>query len=115
MEQQSREIMHTPEGYSNKKPVHTGPVLAVLVILLLLVLGGLYLWGSTLKTEESPSEQPIVNAEPETPRAIADQEILETVSPSDDLGAIEADIESTNLDILDTEFNTVQAELDSAL
>lgn len=107
--------MHIPKEYEHApKKVHTGPILAVIIILLLIVLMGLYLWGGTL-SKDVPLFPPTVNNEPETPRAIADLQILQTVSSSDELSALEADIMSTNLDGLDTEMSLVEAELEAAL
>ncbi len=52
---------------------HLGPILAVLIIMLVFIFGGLYLWGGMLSnTPNTPDEVPLVNDEPETPRAVAD-------------------------------------------
>jgi hypothetical protein len=108
--------MKTPVQFNGQHHSHLGPVLGILVIMLILILGGLYLWGSMLNEQaRGPIETPIINNEPETPRAVADQEILETLSPSDDLGAIEADLSATALDTLTTDLDTIDAELDAAL
>ncbi len=111
-------VMHTPVGYS-ATPTHTthlGPILAVIVLMLVLIAGGLYLWGGALEKERVLQEEiEIVNNEPETPRAEADTQILETLSPSDDLDAIEADITSTNLDSLETDLTAVDAEIEASL
>lgn len=91
-----------------------GPILGVLILILALVLGGLFLWGSMLANKAPEPLPPIVNNEPETPRAEADVHILETMSPSDDLGAIEADIESTNLDLLDQDLQAIDNEFEAS-
>lgn len=92
-----------------------GPILAMLVLVLALILGGLFLWGKMLadKAHMSPPP-PIVNNEPETPRAEADTQILGTVSTSDEIGAIEADLESTRLDLIDQDLQSVDNEFDAA-
>ena len=94
--------------------VHHGPILAVIIIMLVLILGGLILWGRELTKEQVLREQgyPSINNEPETPRAIVDAEILDTTSPSDELSAIKIDLESTNLDVYGTELQTMDAELE---
>ena len=97
-----------------------GPILAVLIILLVLLLGGLYLWSNTLQDplpEPVPVERPTAeeNNEPESNNAEAEVQTLETVSTSDEISAIEADLDSTNLDELDAELNAIDAELDAAL
>jgi hypothetical protein len=61
------------------------------------------------------TERVIPNNEPETPRASADRQIMDTTSSSNELDAIYADLESTNLSDLDTELNQVDAELNAAL
>ena len=101
-----------PEENLNKTHhAHMGPILAGLLILLVLVFVGMYLWGASLATDPTPLPATIPNNEPETPRAIADQQISETLSPSDELDAIDADLGSTNFDSLDTDLNTIEAEL----
>lgn len=105
-----------PQTLIEEHHSHLAPILGVLLIVLVLILGGLYLWGATLTREQQIEESlDIPNNEPETPRAEADAQILETVSSSDSLDAIEADIESTNLDSLDTELTSMEAELNAAL
>lgn len=108
----NKTTMYTPESVDTS--AHNGPVLGIIVIVLVLIFGGLYLWGSELRKEEAMMPQPqIINNEPETPRAEADIEILNTMSPSDDLAAIEADISSTDLDSINADLNTVDAEVDA--
>lgn len=107
--------MHMPASLTSRPHAHIGPILGVLVIMLALILGGLYLWGETLSTKVPViTPEPIVNNEPETPRAVADTQILETLSPSDDLDAIEADVNSTNFDSLDTDFTAIDTEINAA-
>ena len=99
-----------------------GIILGVLIVILVLILGGLYLWGTTLQQatpEPTPAavERPTAeeNNEPESTNAEADVETLETVSTSDEIEAIEADLEATDLDALDAELQAIEAELDAAL
>ena len=103
--------MYTPSPFMNTHHTHLGPILGILLLILLLILIGLYLWGGMLSnTAIAPTETPIINNEPETVRATADTQILETLSPSDDLQAIEADLNSTNLDSIDTDLTAIDAE-----
>lgn len=88
-------------------------IIGVLGIALILILCGLYLWGSLLSTE-NVTRQPFVhppNNEPETPRADADIQILRTVSSSNELSSITADLESTNLTGLDKELDLIERDL----
>jgi hypothetical protein len=104
-------------AYSDAHHAHVGPILGVLVVILVLILGGLYLWGSMLSESQNEArvERTIPNNEPETPRAEADRQILETTSPSTELDAIYADLESANLDALDAELDQIDAEMSAAL
>ncbi len=54
------------------------------------------------------------NNEPESTTAEAQTEGMGVVSSSDELDAINADLESTNLESLDTELNAIDAELEAA-
>jgi len=106
------------EAQQQSGPV-TGVVIGVLIVILVLILGGLYLWGAVLSEEQQSieaeqSEQTIPNNEPETPRAEADIQALKTVSSSDELSAIKADLESTKLD-LDEELTDIEAMFEGEL
>lgn len=98
-----------------------GIILGVLIVILVLILAGLYLWGVTLKdnsyqpapTSSRPTAEE--NNEPESTNAEAEVETLQAVSTSDEIDAIEADIEATNLDEIEAELNAIDAELDAAL
>ncbi len=106
--------MNVPDQYS-KKSVHTGPILGILIIVLVLILAGLYLWGSLLKSDKTMNDEPsIINNEPETPRAEADIDMFGTLSTSDDLSAIEADLSATKLETLVTDITALRNEVDGA-
>lgn len=115
------ESFGTPVEHSDKT-THLGIILGILIVLLVLILGGLYLWGATLQNSPAPVQTtPVVrptpeeNNEPESTTADAQVQALETVSTSNEIEAIQADIESTNLDELDAELDAIDAELDAAL
>jgi hypothetical protein len=108
--------MKVPENLNESHHVHLGLILGILILALALILGGLFFWGSMINEQAEPTPEPvIVNNEPETPRAVADQQLFETLSPSDELDAIDADLSSTNLESLDTDIAAIDAELDAAL
>ncbi len=125
----SGEEMKLPENSTDSiettetKSTVSGAVLIVLALLLVTILAGLYYWFTTINNVTSTQPQPITverptieeNNEPESTEAEAEVETLGAVSTSDEIEAIEADIESTNLDELDAELNAIDAELDAAL
>ena len=103
------EKMKMPENSGMKeenmeeKSAATGPILIILGVLLLVILGGLYYWFSTLTVEPvviepTPIERPTPeeNNEPESTTAKARTDTLETVRTSDEIAAIEAALEATH-------------------
>lgn len=93
-------------------PSWAAPALGIGILAIALLVGGLYLWGSMLAPEDLlPLSPERINNEPETTRANADVQILDTMSSSDELTTIEADIESTQLESLDTELEAMESEL----
>ncbi len=107
----------TNRSFSDAHHSHIGSILGVLILMLISILGGLYLWGSMLSKTESQTyvERVIPNNEPETPRAETDRQIMDTTSSSNELDAIYADLESTNLSDLDAELDQINAELNASL
>ncbi len=103
------------------RSTYLGIILGVLIMLLIIILAGLYMWGSTLsspQTTNTPANQrPTAeeNNEPESANAEADVETFQALSNSTEIDAIQADIDSTNIDELDAELNAIDAELDAAL
>ncbi|MCA9359637.1 hypothetical protein KC850_01210 [Candidatus Kaiserbacteria bacterium] len=100
--------------------VINGPLLFSLAILLIVILGGMYFWFNSLDTTPAPtvtSERPSAeeNNEPESTTAEAQTDTMLTTSTSDEISAIEADIEATNLESLDAELDAIDAELEAAV
>jgi hypothetical protein len=69
-----------------------GPVIGAVILLAVIVVGGLYFWS-----QRGPSEADI-----ETSELIED---INTQSQSDDTASIETDLEATDLEVIDVEFN----------
>jgi flagellar basal body-associated protein FliL len=117
--------MKMPEGTSIESDSGAGTkqlgiILGVLIVLLALILGGLYLWGSSINIEipepapEVAQPAPAENNEPESTIDETQIQALDTVSTSDEISAIEADIENTDLDELDAELDAIDAEFQEA-
>ena len=90
----------------------------VLTGVLIIILAGLFYWyqlSNKVPVATPAPMRPSVeqNAEPETPTATAQTESFGAMSTSDELTAIEADIESTNLDSLDSELGQIDAALEA--
>lgn len=109
----------TPRTHT--ETIANGPILFLLVVLLLAILGGMYHWFVVLKkdvpTITTSSLRPTAaeNNEPESTTAEAQVEAYGIVSTSDEVPAIEADVEGTNLDSLDSELDAIETELNAAI
>lgn len=97
----------------------SGPILILLFAILLALLGGIYYWYTILMSEPVavPTSRPTaaMNNEPESTTAEARTDATDVVSTSDELDAIQADIESTRFDDIDDGFTAVENELGGAM
>lgn len=83
-----------------KKDGVVGPIIGSLVIIILIIIGGMYFWGSVV--EKKSNLDPIEN------EALLD---VEATSIED----IENDLEETNLDDLDANLGEIEAEIDASI
>ena len=89
----------TPEGDGNS----AGPIVGSVIVIIIIIIGGLYFWGQRLsqdmKGEDILSEEDALVAD------------LVEVSDSDEVGAIEDDLNATDLDDLDADLENIDLEL----
>lgn len=73
-----------------------GPVIAIVVVLAMIILGGLYFWGerSNMDTYGAPSIEQTV-------------ESISTQSSSDEVSDIEADLNDTSVEDLGSELDSI--------
>lgn len=106
------------EEAAPKKPSLLGIGLVALIVLLILILGGLYIWKNQLVTSPTPVMDVSAPAERTEPEPAAEMEAeAETppVSASSEIEAIEADLNNTDFDDLDAELEAMDAEMEAAL
>lgn len=120
------EIMKLPENQmslptaGSSTSLVKGPIILALLTALMTILAGLYYWFVVLQTDYTiPVSTPVrptaeQNNEPESTTAKADVSALTTVSSSDELDAIESDLEATDLESLDAELLDIEAELNAS-
>ncbi len=84
-----------------------GPVIGIIIIIIILALGGFYFWGQRLVKEG------ILNEDEKTQEKY-DQalESLRQLSDSDDVSAIEEDLNATDLSPLDKNLGNINAALE---
>lgn len=102
-----------PINIQNNTPMETpnkssgiGSIIGTIVIIAIIILGGLYFWGKRI--EDAKMKQDLVsevNTESQTEPTVNEAAAIKSISPSDDLNSIEADLNGTNLNDLDAEIN----------
>ena len=100
-----------PEPQPEGKSGSYGPIVGILIIVVLLIFAGFYFWGDSLN-----SEMPEVDNTEEVPTApegeAMEEEATEVpLSDSDELDALEAELEGTILEDIDAELEDIDAEL----
>lgn len=97
----------------------SGPILILLFAILAALLGGIYYWYTILMSEPltaTPTRPTAeMNNEPESTTAEARTSATDVVSTSDELDAIQADIESTRFDDIDDGFAAIETEIGGAI
>ncbi len=102
---------------SDDKPSNFGVIIGLLITILAMVFIGLYIWSELMTRAVVPTgptiERPTAaeNNEPESTTAEASAEVLNVVSTSDELEAIEADLEATVMGDFESDLQAVEAEL----
>ena len=87
-----------------------GSIIGAIIIIALIVLGGLYFWGKRIEESKNTQEMTSDNTQPSTQDASAQEAAaIKSMSSSDDLNSIEADLKNTQTTNLDSELN-VQAQ-----
>lgn len=85
-----------------------GPVVGAVIVVLVIIVGGLYFWGTQLNKEQGDAE---ITAEEITAQADPALDALEQQGTSDEIADIEADLTATDLDGLDAELEQIENEL----
>jgi len=82
-----------------------GSIIGTILIIAIIILGGLYFWGKRI--EESKAIQDLVTDTTPTESVQANEAAsIKSVSSSDDLDSIQADLNATKLDNLSAEVQT---------
>lgn len=94
-----------PVSSTNKSSL--GSIIGTVIVIAIIILGGLYFWGK--RVDESKFNQELVS-EPTQTITIQEDENMEanaikSVTNSDELDSIEADLKGTQLDNLGAELN----------
>ncbi len=83
----------------NNREGSTGPVIATVIILVIVVLGGLYFWGQRTGSDTDLYGNPVKSS------STGETASADSMSASDDTSSIEADLKATDVDSLGAEIN----------
>ena len=100
------------DSKQGSKPV--GGIIAVIIIVLIIILAGFYLLGDKT-TGNRDAVLPGATGEEIMGTSDASLDALLETSASDDTSAIEADINSTELSMLDAELSAMEAEINAEM
>lgn len=96
----------TPEKTTPEiKHETVGPLVGVAVIVIIIALGGYYMWSTQIRNGTPESDRGVQMSEDEMLTE------LETQSSSDSLSSIEGDLDDTELNTIDQELTNLDAEL----
>lgn len=80
-----------------------GPVIGAIIVIIILALGGLYFWGAQLNNKAA-DELPFIPGD--DPSAMNEEGAwMPLSSQSDEAAAIEADLQTTNMDAFEQQMN----------
>ena len=95
------------EQQENKSSI--GSIAGTIIIIAIIILGGLYFWGKRI--EETKQKEDLITDSSSEPGVNSETNAVGSVSSSDDLNAIEADLNATDINNLDQGAAVIEAEL----
>ena len=84
----------------------SGPLIGIIIIVLVLAVGGVYFWKTTISEKQERSA--LQASEEDTNATVAG---LQSQSQSDEIADIEADLQATDFENLDAEAGLINQEL----
>jgi flagellar basal body-associated protein FliL len=72
-----------------------GPIIAILIIVLILVIGALYLFASSINREQAPVDNSMANTNGAPAESVEPQTVAPVTNTSDEIEAIESDLNSS--------------------
>ena len=101
-------IHNETERVGSEKPI--GATIGTIIIVLVLIIGAFYFWGSKLE-KGTPLVDENVTAEEVLAKPDASLDTLKTQGASDEIDSIEQDLNATDLQNLNAESANIDAEL----
>lgn len=104
MDEQNQEDRAAEASQEARTPEkkQTGSVIGSIIVIIVIIVGGLYFWGTRTT---APVEEGVTP--PEIPMADPIGDALRNTSDSDELNAIEADLDATDINGIDAGVNAI--------
>lgn len=109
------------ENNTSGSSIVNAPLLITLTILLIVIFGGMFYWYQTISNTPAVVPAPVIerptpeeNNEPESTTAEAQTDSFLVTSPSDELTAIESDV-NVDISTIDTELGIIDNEMEAEL
>ncbi len=98
---------NTAQSGAESSKTQVGPVVGSIIVIVIIILGGLYFIGKKASEEGAfaPTAEEILESPDQALQMLAEQ------GTSDEITAIEEDLNATELNNIDTELKNVEAEL----
>jgi len=112
MEEQNQNQEYRPEETAQEtvapEKKQTGSIIGSIIVIIVIIIGGLYFWGT--RTDNSVVDDGIVAPPTDTTIPMQDPigDALKEISESDELDAIEADLNATDINSIDSDVNQIE-------
>lgn len=95
------QAQNMPPVMQNPAPSSTGSIVATIIVIALIILGGLYFWGKRIETQKNNQKALIEMSNMENAAAV-EVSSINNVSADDSLESLEAEIGATNVSSVDS-------------
>jgi hypothetical protein len=107
MDEQNQEYRSTGTSQGTPAPEkkQTGSIIGSIIVVIVILIGGLYFWGTTNKTD---TIDPTID--PETGEPVQDiiGDALREQGTADDLDTIESDLNATDINSIDADVESIE-------
>jgi uncharacterized protein HemX len=97
----NNQMSGNPQPVSNQETTSTGSIVATIIVIAILILGGLYFWGKRIETQRY-NERVMSEMRNTENQANVEASMIRSVDNNDDLDAILNDINNTNVGSVDS-------------
>ncbi len=100
--------MENIPGMQPENKSSLGGIIGTIIVIAVIILGGLYFWGKRIdeaKLQQQVMQQAEMENTTDTTPVVSEADKIKSVSNSDDINSLEAELDATNLDGLGAELD----------